>query len=58
MTYRYFVCFLCTVASILYLCGIHRIIKTPETTFLDWLIIAVMAFALYIENQVGKLLKY
>ncbi len=51
MVYRFGICGVCTITSIIYLIAVHGIVRNPEVGFLDVLLIALIAFALFIENQ-------
>ena len=51
MIYRLSVCFTCTLASVVFFSAIHSVVRNPELTYLDPIIIVVIVFALYCENQ-------
>ena len=53
---RYFVCVMCTLASIFLFIAFHSIIRNPTVTGIDYAIIIVIIVALYIENQVRAFL--
>ena len=54
MFFRGVICFLCTVASTVLFVGVRKIVAVPERdfNFLDFLILILIVFALYVENQV------
>ncbi|TRY71508.1 hypothetical protein TCAL_06107 [Tigriopus californicus] len=51
MIYRLSVCFLCTIASLVYLAGVHGIIRNPSFNSYDVLIVFLTVLAIYVENQ-------
>ena len=53
MCYRYSVCFACTLASLLYMLGVHSLVKHEVADGVDAAVIIVIIVALYFENQVS-----